>query len=165
LPKNRKYWKRRFGDKTAGDSAAYHHHLDFRLIDDLDDEGLAYIMTNVKGVDMLDLNETEISNESIKLLTGLEYIKELRAKECGSLDNDCIESLNQIPTLEFLHLKSTAITIDGLLQLTSLPNLKVLMFSAADTESIKEKMVQLKNQLPNCDFTVNSKPWIFDDTS
>jgi hypothetical protein len=165
LPKNRKYWKRRFGGKTAGDSAAYHHHLDFRLIDDLDDEGLAYIMTNVKGVDMLDLNETEISNESIKLLTGLEYIKELRAKECGSLDNDCIESLNQIPTLEFLHLKSTAITIDGLLQLTSLPNLKVLMFSAADTESIKEKMVQLKNQLPNCDFTVNSKPWIFDDTS
>lgn len=165
MPKNRKYWKRRFGGKTAGDSAAYHHHLDFRLIDDLDDEGLAYIMTNVRGVDMLDLNETEISNESIKLLTGLEYIKELRAKECGSLDNDCIESLNQIPTIEFLHLKSTAITIDGLLQLTSLPNLKVLMFSAADTESIKEKMVQLKNQLPNCDFTVNSKPWIFDDTS
>jgi hypothetical protein len=163
LPKNRKYWKRRFGGETAGDAAAYHSHLDFRRIDDLDDEGLAYIMTNVKGVNMLDLNETEISNKSIKMLSGLEYLKELRVKDCCNLDNDCIESLNQVPTLEFLHLKSTAITIDGLLQLTNLPNLKVLMFSATDTESIKEKMVQLKNQLPNCDFTVNSKPWIFED--
>jgi hypothetical protein len=163
LPKNRKYWKRRFGGETAGDSAAYHHHLDFRRSDDLDDEGLAYLMTDVKGVDMLDLNETDISNESIKLLTGLEYVKELRAKDCRYLDNDCVENLNQMPSLEFLHFKNTAITIDGLLHLTNLPYLKVLMFSATDTESIKEKMVQLKNQLPNCDFTVNSKPWIFED--
>lgn len=164
MPKNRKYWKRRFGGKTAGDSAAYHHHLDFRLLDDLDDEGLAYIMTDVKGVNMLDLNETEITNESIKLLIGLEYVRELRAKDCPYHDNNCIESLNQLLTLEFLHFKNTAITIDGLLQLTNLHNLKVLMFSADETESIKEKMVQLKNRLPNCDFTVNSKLWIFEDT-
>lgn len=39
-------------------------------------------MTNVKGVDMLDLNEAEISNKSIRLISKLEYVKELRAKRC-----------------------------------------------------------------------------------
>lgn len=163
MPKNRKYWKRRFAGKTAGDTGPYQHHLDFRRIEDLDDEGFAYLMANVKGVNMLDLNETDISNTSIKRLTGLEYIKELNLRECRYVDNDCIESLNQLPTLEFLHLKSTAITIDGLLKLRNLPHLKVLMFSADDIESIKDNMLQLKNLLPNCEFRVNSRPWNFDN--
>ncbi|MBK8141320.1 MAG: hypothetical protein IPK57_10030 [Chitinophagaceae bacterium] len=61
-------------------------------------------------------------------------------------------------------MKSTAITIDGLLQLNNLPNLKELMFSADDVEIIKEKMLQLKALLPGCAFTVNSSPWVFDET-
>lgn len=110
---------------------------------------------------MLDLNETEITNESIKLLTRLEYVKELRAKECRHLDNDCIDDLNKLNDLVFLHVKATAITIDGLLRLNNLPELKELMFSEEDVESIKEKMLQLKDNLPNCEFTVNSKPYSF----
>src|SRR6187399_1195593 len=109
-----KQLKHRFG-KLAESMAAYYDHLDLRFIDDLDDAGFAYIMARVKGVNMLDLNETEITNESIKVLTGLEYVKELRAKGCR-LDDDCIHDLNKITNLEFLHLKNTAVTIDGLLQ-------------------------------------------------
>ena len=67
--KERLYWQRRFGNLTAEDMAPYYHHLDLRRFWDLDDEGLAYLMTNVKGVIMLDLNESAITNESIKLLT------------------------------------------------------------------------------------------------
>lgn len=162
IRKQQKELQRRFGE-LAESMPPYPHHLDLRLFNDLEDHGFAFIMTNVKGVNMLDLNETEVSNESIKLLISLEYVNELRAKECRHLDNDCIESLNQLSSLEFLHLKSTAITIDGLLKLTNLPNLKELMFSAEDTESIQEKMQQLKTLLPNCNFTVNSRPWHFDE--
>jgi len=162
LPWNKKYWNRRFDGKTAGDTAAYHHHLDFRCIDDLEDEGLAFLLTGVKGVNMLDLNETEISNESIALLTKLEYVNELRAKDCRHLDNGCMNSLNQLKDLVFLHVKDTQITIDGLLQLSRLFKLKTLMFSAAEIEDIKEKILQLRTLLPGCDFVVNSNPWQFE---
>lgn len=162
MPKNNTYWKRRFGGKTAGDIGAYQHHLDFRGIDDLDDEGLAYLLTNVKGVDMLDLNETDITNESIKLLTGLEYLKELRIKGCR-LDNACIIDLNKITSLELLHLKNTTITIDGILQLKALTNLKTLLFSADDVEAIKEKMLQLKAILPACEYVIDGKSYYYDN--
>jgi len=160
--KNKKKLKERFG-KLAESMAEYYHHLDLRPIDDLDHEAFAYIMTKVKGVNMLDLNETDITNESIKLLTNLEYVKELRMKQCRNIDNGCIEYLNKLTQLEFLHLKSTATNIDGLLKLNNLPNLKQLMFSEENVESIKEKMLQLKALLPDCEFTVNSKPWHFDE--
>lgn len=152
--------KRRYG-RMAESIEPYYHHLDLRLLDELDDDAFAFIMKKVKGVNMLDLNETAITNESIKLLTRLEYINELRAKECRGLDNGCIEFLNQLTSLIFLHVKSTGITIDGLLQLTSLANLKELMFSTDDAENLDEKMLQLKQILPGCNFVVNSKPWSF----
>lgn len=161
MPRNQKYWKRRFGN-LEDNAEPYAHHIDLRRIDDLDDEGFAYLLTNVKGVNMLDLNETEITNASIKLLTGLEYVKELRAKGCW-LDNACITDLNKITSLEFLHLKNTAITIDGILQLHALTNLKTLLFSADDVEAIKEKMLQLKAMLPTCEFVIDGKPYYFDN--
>ena len=161
MPKEKTYWKRRFGN-LADKTEPYCHHLDLRRIDDLDDEGFAYLVSNVKGINMLDLNETEITNESIKLLTSLEYVKELRLKGCENVNDDCAGHLNKITSLDFLHLKDTAVTIDGLLKLTSLTNLKKILFSADDAEAIKEKMLQLKTMLPYCDFVINSKPYYFD---
>ncbi len=153
-----KYWQQRFGPLNT---EPYHHHFDVRQIPDLDDEGLAYMLTHVRGINMLDLNETEITNDSIKLLTHLEYVNELRAKDCYHLDNGCISSLNQLEELVFLHLKDTRITIDGLLQLNQLKKLKTLMFSADDVTGIKEKLVQLKLMLPECEITINSKPYVY----
>jgi len=60
-----KYWKRKFGS-LAESIEPYYQHFDLRPIDDLDDEGFTYLIAPVKGVNMLDLNETEITNESIK---------------------------------------------------------------------------------------------------
>jgi hypothetical protein len=160
MPRNKKYWKRRFGD---GEMAAYHHHFDLRQIPDLDDEGFAYLLTNVKGVNMLDLNETEITNASITLLTRLEYVNELRIKGCSDIDDDCIADLNKITSLQFLHVKNTGITIDGILQLTALTKLTTILFSADDTAAIKDKMLLLKESLPNCSFAINSIPYIFEE--
>lgn len=158
--KTEKELKRRYG-KLAEGMEPYYHHLDLRPLSEMDDEAFAFIMGKVKGVNVLDLNETQISNESIKFLTRLEYVNELRAKGCHQLDNGCIPYLNQLSSLTFLHLKYTGITITGLLQLTNLPELKELMFSADEAEDISEQMQQLKRQLPGCAFVVNSKPWIF----
>ncbi len=159
MPRNKKYWQQRFGTVNT---EAYHHHFDVRQIPDLDDEGLAYLLTHVKGVNMLDLNETEITNASIALLTKLEYVNELRLKGCTEIDNDCITDLNKITSLQFLHVKDTGITIDGLLQLTALTTLTQLLFSADDTAAIKEKILLLKERLPHCSFAINAVPYIFE---
>ena len=75
MKKNKK-WKHRFGD-LLGKIEPYCHDLELQGIDDLDDEGFAYLLTHVKAVSIINLNETEITNESIKLLPALEYLKEL----------------------------------------------------------------------------------------
>lgn len=159
--KNEKYWKRRFGN-LAGKIEPYYHHFDCRRIDNLDDEGFAYLISEVKGINMLDLNETDITNQSIKLLTKLEYVKELRAKGIHALTDDCIEDLDKINGLEFLHVKNTGITIDGLLKLNGQQQLKTILFSADDVEAIKDKMLQLKTMHPGCEFIIDGKVYYFE---
>jgi len=140
----------------------YYRHLDLRPLSELDDDTFAFIMAKVKGVNMLDLSEASITSKSIQLLTQLEYVNELRIKDCESLDDSCIEFLNQLTALTFLQLKSTSITTEGILNLR-LTQLKELQFSAAANDNLNEKMKQLKQNLPGCSFIVNSKPWIFDE--
>lgn len=162
MPKNKdpKNWKHRLAKFLSNDMSPYWHHFDLRPLDDLDDEGLAITLTHVKGINMLDLNETEITNDGIKLLTKLEYIKELRLKSCRNINDGCAEDLNKITSLEFIHLRFTGFTINGVLKLKALTNLKKIIFSAED--DIKNKMLQLKEMLPNCGFIVNSKPYYFE---
>ncbi|HMK05629.1 MAG TPA: DUF6678 family protein [Ferruginibacter sp.] len=158
--KKDKELKRRYG-KLAESMVAYYDRLDLRLLDDLDDDAFAYIMTNVRGVNMLDLNEVNITNESIRLISKLEYVKELRIKGCHYIDDECVAGLNKITSLEFLHLKNTAVTIDGLLKLNALTNLRTVLFSADDVDLIREKMLQLKKMHPACEFIIDGKAYYF----
>ncbi len=156
--KSLKELEARFG-KANAHVDAYPDHLDFRCMENFDDDAFAYLLKGIKGVNMLDVNETDIGNDSITLLTKLEYVNEIRAKECINLTNDCTDALNKIESLVFLHLKNTAITIDGLLKLKDLSSLKTLMFSSDDVEAITDQLVQLKLLLPNCELVINSKPY------
>ncbi|HMO32701.1 MAG TPA: hypothetical protein PKE63_02325 [Lacibacter sp.] len=155
--KKEKELRRRYG-KLADSMEAYYHHLDFRPFNDLDDDGFAFLLQNVKGVDLLDLDETEIGNQSIHLLSHLQYLKELRLKGCRNLDNGCCSFLNKLTTLELLHVKGTAVTIDGLLQLTNLSRLTTLLFSADDPDAIQEKIAGLHELLPDCKLILNGTP-------
>lgn len=158
MPYSNKYFNPKSESK---DEIAYQDHMDFRALPELNDDGLANHLSRVRGINMLDLNETEITNASITLLTKLEYVNELRIKDCTEIDNDCIADLNKITSLQFLHVKDTGITIDGLLQLTALTKLTRLLFSADDVVAIKDKMLLLRDKFPNCSFIVNSIPYSF----
>lgn len=157
--RRKKDWKHRLANFLTPDMAAYWHHFDLRPIWDLDDDGLEVALTHVKGIDMLDLNETEITNKGIQILTELEYIKELRLKGVHNIDDGCINDLNKITSLEFLHVRYTGITIDGVLKLDKLINLKKIIFTDENVDA--NKMLQLKEMHPNCEFLVNSKPYEF----
>jgi hypothetical protein len=143
--KNIKYWKRRFGQNAL--PGPYVEHLDLRPIDDLDDTGFAYLISHVNGINMLDLNETEISNSSIALLPPLEYIKELRLKGCR-INNDCIADIHKIKGLEFLQVKDTFITIDGLLNLPTSFAIKELHFLLQPNRILKLNLQHCKNYYP-----------------
>lgn len=56
-----------YGKMTESMEGCY-RQLDFRSLDDLDDNAFAYLKEKVKGVNKLDLNETEIGNKRRKLL-------------------------------------------------------------------------------------------------
>ncbi len=158
MPRNRKYYKRKFGELTN----TYYHHLDLRPYSDLDDEGFAYIIEHVKRIDMLDLHETDVTDKSIKLLPALEYVKELRLKDCYLITDDCVSDLNRIKGLTFLYLKGTSITSHGLLNLTGQPFLKELHFSdAGDNINLPTTMLRLKQQMPECTIVINSKDYQF----
>ena len=159
MARDKKYWKRRLGKVEY--ASPYQDHIDFRGIPDLNDEGLTYFLTRINGINMLDLNETEITNDSITFLSNLEYVNELRLKGCLEIDDDCISHLNKMTSLQFLHIKDTGITIDGILQLNALKNLRELLFSVEDIETVKDDILLLKIMLPNCNFTINSVPYIF----
>lgn len=154
-----KYWENRLGTETTNSS--FQNHMDFRGLPELNDAGLAYYLRDVTGISMLDLNETEITNEAIKELTTLLYVDELRLKGCVEVDDDCIPDLNKLVSLKFLHVKDTNITIDGILQLNNLTDLTTLLFSVDETAVIKDKMLLLKEMLPNCNFVVNGTPYLF----
>lgn len=158
--KKDKQFEKRF-KFLAENSVGYQHHIDFRGIEDFNDEAFAYVMKNVKGVNMLDLNETDVTNQSIKSLTNLEYVNEIRAKECPNITDECIPDLNKLSALQFLHVKSTPISVDGLLKLDQLSNLKTLMFSAEDIVDINSKLIQLKLMHLDCELIINSKPFSF----
>lgn len=65
--------------------------------------------------------------------------------------------------LELLHLGSTSITIDGILQLNALQSLKRLLFSMENIENNGEQLLQLKSILPHCEFIINNKLYNFDE--
>lgn len=149
----KEFWQ---GFNIQDPEEAPHHvnHVDLRC-STITDHQLALLVSRIRSIEMLDLNETEITNEGIKHLTKLEYLAELRLKLCSNIDNDCIHFLSQLTTLKLLHVRSTSITIDGLVHLNGLPNLEKLFFSSHDTEITAEKMNKLFQNLPKAEIIID----------
>jgi Ran GTPase-activating protein (RanGAP) involved in mRNA processing and transport len=135
---------------------AHMRRVNFR-IEGVSDEELLFMLEYVKSIDMLDLDESEITNLGIQYLTQLDVLKELRLKSCKEINDGCIEYLCQIKSLELLHLGSTNITLEGWSQLSCLQNLKTLLISADSVEDINDSLVKLSAELPNCEIIVNHK--------
>lgn len=157
IKKEKAFWNKYFNfpGGTADISPAV-RHLSFNSTE-VDDEDLGYLVSRIKVIEIMDLKLTQISNAGIKEIAKIHGLKELNLKDNYPISNDCIADLNKLTDLEILHVRATSINIDGVLQLTALPNLKQLFFSEADVDSISEKMLQLKSIMPNCEFIIEGK--------
>jgi hypothetical protein len=158
MPKRNKSRAHRSGKQ---DETGYYDHFDLRRIDDLNDDGLSRMLMNVKGINILNVSETAVTNDAIRLLTTLEYVNELAIQGCCDINDDCIDDLNKLTTLRFLYVKDTQISIEGLLRLNNLKLLEKLLFSVDDISDLDEKMKLLQQWFPECSFVVNGTPYIF----
>lgn len=158
MPKKNKSRAHRSGKQ---DETGYYDHFDLRRIDDLNDDSLSQILMNVKGINILNVSETAVTNDAIRLLTTLEYVNELAIQGCTEIDDDCINDLNKLTTLRFLYVKDTKITIEGLLKLNNLSKLNKLLLSIEDGDNLNENMQLLLHRFPDCNFVVNGIPYLF----
>jgi len=157
IKKEKAFWNKYFNFPGGpADISPAIKHISFNCTE-VDDEDLGYLVSRIKVIEMLDLELTQISNAGIKEIAKLKGLRELKLKDNYPISNDCIADLNKLTGLEMLHVRATSINIDGLLQLTALPNLKRLFFSEEDVDSISEKMLQLKYIMPNCEFIIDGK--------
>ncbi|RXK57695.1 hypothetical protein ESA94_19410 [Lacibacter luteus] len=131
--------------------------VNFRIWDSVTDDEIELMMTHVRSINMLDLDETEITNYSIELLTQLSFIKELRLKGCNQIDDTAIAHINNIKGLELLHLGGTSISINGLLQLNSEHAFKTLLISVDEPEKYNNELSTLAQRFADCQLIVNHK--------
>ena len=159
--KEEKFWASiRFYARLPGDLEKIPEHIHhFRCKDaGIDDTWLEKMVTVVRSINMLDLDENEITNNGVLHLTKLESLKELRLKSCSLVNNESLEYLSQITSLELLHIGGTSITIDQLIKLNTLKNLRTILVSSdADIDTVREILSPIGNELPTCEFIVNHK--------
>ena len=131
--------------------------VNFRIWDRVEDEHIELMMQHVQSINMLDLDETEITNNSVELLTKLDFLKQLRLKGCSDIDDGAVPHINNIKGLELLHIDGTSISLQGALQLAAHHPLHTLLIGVDEHEQHIEELTLLANRFPDCQLIVNHK--------
>lgn len=132
----------------------------FRLYDHVTDDHLVRMVTGIKSIGQLDLDETDITNAGIEELVKLDYITELRLKGCRTITNDAMPIICNIKGLELLHLIGTSITTEGFGNIGKLTSLKKLLIRADREDPLLEEIYV--NLPKDCEFIVDYKGYPFD---
>ena len=147
-----------FSKPQLPDSIPTHlERVNFRIWDSVGDDEIELMVTHVQSINMLDLDETDITNYSIQLLTKLSFIKELRLKGCSDIDDEAVPHINHIKGLELLHIDGTSISIKGVLQLRADHPLRMLLIGVDDPEQHLDELTVIAQRFPECELIVNHK--------
>ena len=155
--KEKLFWRKYFGfdDQQFKNISNKANRIKLRDTE-IDDNGLDWLTSKITSINQLDLDNTDITDSGIEFLMRLKYLRELRLKGCFGLTNECLKTINQIYSLELLHLGRTNITIEDISQNITNQNLKQLLLSSSLNESeIQRQVEKLKTYLPNCVINVN----------
>jgi len=115
----------------------------------LNDEGVAHV-SDCREIEILNLQETEITNEGITYLKKLKKLKYLRLKENYQLTNACISALIAVEQLEDLQIHGTSVTEEGLSKLVVLKNLKDLTIDVRENNYTFEGLLKISKEIPDC---------------
>jgi hypothetical protein len=92
----------------------------------------------------------------INRISKIKHIEKLELKNSRQITKNCLPYINTLKELVLLNLMMTSITLNDLMVLKDLQNLKELyMSSDKDDDYNLEKNIQMKDILPNCIVFVN----------
>lgn len=116
----------------------------------LNDEGLAHV-SNCINIEDLDLQDTEITNNGIKYLKNLKFLKYLRLKDNLQLTDECVPYLTELENLLNLQIQETSITEDGLKKLTALRYMENIIIQVQNNNYTFEGLLKISSKLPDCE--------------
>lgn len=115
-----------------------------------------YHTSRVPIIRAFDLENTNITDEGIKLISKVKHVEKLELKDSRQITKNCLLYINSLKELELLNLMKTSITLKDVMVLKDLQNLKALyMSSDKDDDYNLEKIIQMKDILPHCIVYVN----------
>lgn len=111
---------------------------------ELTDEDLDFFTRKVKVVDVVILDENEVTAEGIKFLTRLEVVRELDLKNM-TIDDNSVHDILKLQNLEWLQIRGTRISTEGIETiLAGLKDLKTLVISEEQVEKEFGEALQMK---------------------
>jgi hypothetical protein len=123
---------------------------------DLDDDYLFNLTSRVPIIGAFDLENTNITDEGIKRISKVKNVEKLELKNSRQITKNCQPYIDTLKELVVLNLMKTSITLDDVMVLKELQNLKELYMSSDKDEDYNlEKIIEMKVILPNCIVYVN----------
>jgi hypothetical protein len=151
----KKFWQRHYRIEKSADIPQEMNAV-LSIDSDLDDDYIFHVTSRVPIIRAFDLENTDITDEGIKLISKVKHVEKLELKDSRKITKDCLQYINHLKELTILNLMKTSITPDDVLVLKDLQNLKELYLSSDEDETYySEKANQLKEVLPDCEIYIN----------
>ena len=151
----KKFWQRHYRIEKLANIP--HEMKGIVSIDsDLDDDFLFYVTSRVPIIRAFDLENTDITDEGVKLISIVKHVEKLELKSSKQITKACLTYINNLRELKLLNLMKTNISLNDITILKDLPNLEELYMSSEESDEFNfERVIQLKETLPNCKVFIN----------
>lgn len=123
--KEKKFWELRFN--ISNPNSAPESIVQFGYPDsDIKDADIDFLTRKVKRIDVLVLRESEVTDVGISYLSRLDSLRELDIKNC-TVDDSSLQHILNLTSLEYLHIKFTGISKEGIARLAAMKSLNKLV--------------------------------------
>lgn len=144
------FWRRHYRIEKAKDIPAEMPGI-ISIDDDFGDEHLFYITSRVPIIHSFDLENSDITDEGVRLISTLAAVKKLELKNSRKLTAASIQYIVKLKDLEVLNLMNMNASIDDLNILSGLPVLRALYLSQnMVSDNLTSELDNLQHNLPHC---------------
>ena len=151
----KKFWQRHYRIEKLADIPQEMKGI-VSIDSDLDDDFLFYVTSRVPIIRAFDLENTDVTDEGIKLISTVKHVEKLELKSSKQITKACLTYINNLRELKLLNLMKTNISLNDITILKDLPNLEELYLSSEESDEYNfERVIQLKEILPNCRVFIN----------
>ncbi|KYG75373.1 hypothetical protein [Roseivirga echinicomitans] len=156
LKEEKKFWQRHFRIEKLEDIPQ--KWSGYKSIDsDNDDEFLYFFTLRVSSILEIHLKDTLVTDEGVKHIAKLKDLEILYLRNHSKITKASIPFFNEMTSLQSLNITKTEISLSDICDSLDNQSLKeVFLDSEDDEESILEKVIILKERMPDCSFYLNT---------